>query len=82
MLGEMARREKEFSMEVVNSMKKIIIDKNNYVKVLDNGNFELHCTAHGPLGANVYHFENRGGGLLKWSHRRGYSFSAQKIAHK
>lgn len=59
---------------MVKLKEKIIIDKSNYVKVFTNGDFELHCTAHGPLGANIYHFENRGGGLLKSSQRRGYSF--------
>ena len=67
---------------MVELKEKITIDKNNYVKVFTDGNFEVHCTAYGPLGANVYHFENRDGGLLKWSHRRSYSFSGQKINYK
>ena len=67
---------------MVELKEKIIIDKNNYVKVFTDGNFEVHCTAYGPLGANVYYFENIGGGLLKWSHRRSYSFSGQKINYK
>lgn len=67
---------------MVELKEKIIIDKNNYVKVFTDGNFEVHCKAYGPLGANVYYFENIGGGLLKWSHRRSYSFSGQKINYK
>ena len=65
---------------MVELKEKIIIDKNNYVKVFTDGNFEVHCTAYGPLGANVYYFENRGGGLLKWSQRRSYSF-VSKLHH-
>lgn len=75
----MAKAKEKRRIAVVELKKKIIIDKNNYVKIFSDGNFEVHCTAHGPLGANVYYFENRGGGLLKWSHRRGYSFSAKKL---
>ena len=67
---------------MVELKEKIIIDDNNYIKVFTDGNFEVHCTAYGPLGANVYYFENIGGGLLKWSHRRSYSFSGQKINYK
>ena len=59
---------------MVELKEKIIIDDNNYIKVFTDGNFEVHCKAYGPLGANVYYFENRGGGLLKWSQRRSYSF--------
>ena len=59
---------------MVELKEKIIIDKNNYIKVFADGNFEIHCMAYGPLGANVYCFENNGGGLLKWSQRRSYSF--------
>tara|TARA_A100001015_G_scaffold296238_1_gene376272 strand:- start:1272 stop:1508 length:237 start_codon:yes stop_codon:yes gene_type:complete len=70
----MAAAKKKRRVAMVELKEKIIIDKNNYVKVFTDGNFEVHCTAHGPLGANVYMFENRGGGLLKWSQRRGCSF--------
>jgi hypothetical protein len=59
--------------------KKIEIDKKNYVKLYSDGNFEIHCRAYGPLGSNVYFFENRGGGILKWSQRRSYSFIAKKL---
>ena len=58
--------------------RKIKIDKNNYIKLLENGEFELHCRAHGPLGSNVYYFENRGGGYLRWKQRRSYSFVAKR----
>ena len=58
--------------------KKIKIDKNNYIKLLENGEFELHCRALGPLGSNIYYFENRGGGYLRWKQRRSYSFIAKK----
>lgn len=54
--------------------KKIRIDKNNYITLFDDGNFEIHCTTYGPLGANVYFFENRGGGELQWKQRRSYGF--------
>ena len=70
----MATAKKKRRVAMVELKEKIIIDKNNYVKVFTDGNFEIHCTAYGPLGANVYHFENIGGGLLKWSQRRSYSF--------
>ena len=46
-------------------MKKINIDDNNYIKVLPNGDFEIHCYAGGPTGANVYYFKNNNGGLLQ-----------------
>ena len=58
--------------------KKIEIDKNNYIKFFDNGDFEVHCRASGPLGANVYYFKNRGGGNLQWKQRRSYAFIAKK----
>jgi len=58
--------------------EKIEIDKYNYIKLLDDGNFEVHCRASGPLGANVYFFENRSGGLLRWKQRRSYAFVAKK----
>ena len=53
-------------------MKRINIDKNNYIKVLPGGDFELHCYACGPTGANVYYFKNNNGGLLEWTQRRSY----------
>jgi hypothetical protein len=58
--------------------KKIQIDKNNYIKLLDDGNFEVHCRASGPLGANIYFFENRSGGYLQWKQRRSYAFVTKK----
>jgi hypothetical protein len=54
-------------------MKRIKIDDNNYIKVLPDGDFELHCYARGPTGANVYYFKNNSGGLLEWTQRRSYS---------
>jgi len=59
--------------------KKIEIDNKNYIKLYSDGNFEIHCRAYGPLGSNVYFFENRGGGILKWSQRRSYAFIAKKL---
>ena len=37
--------------------KKIEIDKNSYIKYFENGIFEIHTSASGPLGAEVYFFE-------------------------
>ena len=59
--------------------KKIEIDKNNYIQLLKDGNFEVHCRAYGPLGKNVYFYENRGGGILRWKQRRSYAFIAKKL---
>jgi hypothetical protein len=59
--------------------QRIIIDKNNYIRLFDDGNFELHCSASGPLGANVYYFENRNGGYLKWTQRRSYGGVSKKF---
>ena len=58
--------------------KKIEIDKKNYIKLYSDGNFEIHCRAYGPLGSNVYFFENRNGGILKWKQRRSYAFIAER----
>lgn len=58
--------------------RKIKIDKNNYIRLFDDGNFELHCSAYGPLGSNVYYFENRNGGYLGWTQRRSYGFVSKK----
>lgn len=69
----MATAKKKRRISMVELVKKIAIDKNNYVKVFADGSFEVNCKASGPLGANVYFFENNGGGLLKWSQRRSYS---------
>ena len=61
-------------------MKKIKIDDNNYIQVLPSGDFELHCYACGPTGANIYYFKNNNGGLLEWSQRRSYG-GVGKIVH-
>jgi len=63
-------------------LKKIKIDENNYVKVLPDGIFEIHCRTWGPTGANVYHFDNKGGGDLKWKQRRSYGGVGKKIFFK
>ena len=55
--------------------KKIPIDKNSYIKLYENDSFEIHCSASGPLGANVFYFER---GMLKWHQRRSYSFVSKK----
>ena len=59
-------------------MKKIKIDDDNYIIFFATKNFELHCRATGPLGANVYFFENNAGGYLKWSQRRSYGGRSPK----
>ena len=59
-------------------MKKINIDDHNYIKVLPDGNFELHCYTGGPTGANVYFFKNDKGGLLEWTQRRSYGGVGKK----
>ena len=55
--------------------KKIVIDKNVYIKYFNKNDYELHIRASGPNGAWVYKFEN---GLLIWRQRRSYSFIAQR----
>ena len=59
-------------------MKKISIDDNNYIEVLSNGDFIIHCYACGPTGSNVYYFKNNNGGLLKWTQRRSYGGMGKK----
>ena len=54
--------------------KKIVIDKNVYIKYINKNDYELHIRASGPNGAFVYKYEN---GLLKWRQRRSYSFIAK-----
>lgn len=54
--------------------KKIVIDKNVYIKYMNKNDYELHIRASGPNGAFVYKYEN---GLLKWRQRRSYSFIAR-----
>ena len=46
------------------SFKKIPINKSSYIRLYDDDTFEVHCSAQGPLGANVYHFKR---GLLSGS---------------
>ena len=53
------------------NFKKLIIDKDVYIKYLNKNDYELHIRASGPNGAWVYKFEN---GLLKWRQRRSYAF--------
>ena len=55
--------------------KKIVIDKNVYIKYINKNDYELHIRASGPNGAFVYKYEN---GLLKWRQRRSYSFIAKR----
>ncbi len=55
--------------------KKIKINESSYVKLFDDDRFEVHCSAQGPLGANVYHFK---GGLLEWKQRRSYAGVSKK----
>ena len=57
------------------NFKKIPINKSSYIKLYEDDTFEVHCSAQGPLGANVYHFKK---GLLKWKHRRSYIFVSKK----
>ena len=37
--------------------KKIQINKSSYIKLYEDDTFEVHCSAQGPLGANVYHLK-------------------------
>ena len=53
--------------------KKIVIDKNFYIKYFNEDDYELHIRAWGPNGAWVYKFE---GWSLEWRQRRSYSFMA------
>ena len=62
-------------------MKRINIDDNNYIKVLPNGDFEVHCYACGPTGSNVYYFKNNNGGLLEWTQRRSYGGMGKNIIY-
>ena len=43
--------------------KKIVIDKNVYIKYFNKNDYELHIRAWGPNGAWVYKFESWS---LKW----------------
>ena len=78
-VGKNGKKRKKFLLTGGDmEFKKIQIDKNNYIKLFEDGNFEVHCRASGPLGANVYFFENRSGGLLRWKQRRSYAFIAKR----
>ena len=59
--------------------KKIVIDKNVYIKYMNRNDYELHIRASGPNGAFVYKYEN---GLLKWRQRRSYSFISKPAKPK
>ena len=54
--------------------KKIVVDKDVYIKYINKNDYELHIRASGPNGAFVYKYEN---GLLKWRQRRSYAFIAK-----
>ena len=57
--------------------RKIIIDKDVFIKYVNRQNYELHIRNCGPNGAWVYKFEN---GLLKWRQLRSYSFVTKLYA--
>ena len=57
------------------NFKKIPINKSSYIRLFEDDSFEVHCSAQGPLGSNVYHFKS---GLLEWKQRRSYSFVSKK----
>ena len=59
--------------------RKIQINKSSYIRLYEDDTFEVHCSAQGPLGANVYHFKR---GLLEWKQRRSYSFISKKYKIK
>jgi len=55
--------------------KKIVIDKDVYIKYFNKNDYELHIRSWGPNGAWVYKFESWS---LKWRQRRSYSFMASQ----
>jgi len=57
------------------NFKKIPINQSSYIRLYEDDTFEVHCSAQGPLGANVYHFKRD---LLEWKQRRSYSFVSKK----
>ena len=57
------------------NFKKIEINESTYIRLIENNTFEAHCSAQGPLGANVYGFKR---GNLEWKQRRSYSFRSKK----
>ena len=76
MLGRSARTKKE-NLHIGGEMdyKKIQINESAYVKLFDDDRFEVHCSATGPLGAEVYSFKR---GYLEWRQRRSYSFVSKR----
>ena len=75
-VGRIGSNEKE-NLHTDNEMdcKKIKINESAYVKLFDDDRFEVHCSATGPLGAEVYSFKR---GCLEWKQRRSYSFVSKK----
>ena len=76
MLGRLARTKEKISL-IGGEMnyKKIKINDSCYVRLFDDDRFEVHCSAWGPLGAEVYSFKR---GYLEWKQRRGYSFVSKR----
>ena len=75
-VGKIGRNEKE-NLHIGGEMdyKKIKINESTYVKLFDDDRFEVHCSATGPLGAEVYSFKR---GCLEWKQRRSYSFVSKR----
>ena len=75
-VGRIGSNEKE-NLHKDNEMdyKKIKINESAYVKLFEDDRFEVHCSATGPLGAEVYSFKR---GRLEWKQRRSYSFVSKK----
>ena len=75
-VGRIGRNEKE-NLHIGGEMdyKKIKINESTYVKLFDDDRFEVHCSATGPLGAEVYSFKR---GYLEWKQRRSYSFVSKR----
>jgi hypothetical protein len=75
-VGKIGKSEKE-NLLIGGEMdyKKIEINKSSYIRLFEDDTFEVHCSAQGPLGANVYGFKR---GNLEWRQRRSYSFMSKK----
>ena len=75
-VGKIGKNEKE-NLHIGGEMdyKKIKINESTYVKLFDDDRFEVHCSATGPLGAEVYSFKR---GHLEWKQRRSYSFVSKR----
>ena len=75
-VGKIGRNEKE-NPHIGGEMdyKKIKINESAFVKIFDDDRFEVHCSATGPLGAEVYSFKR---GYLEWKQRRSYSFVSKR----